>query len=1459
MKNINLPSWIRAEKQKVQIKHTKTVKPSQKVRTALMWLSLLVISATAKAQITTNAVSSPICAGTSVTISFTVFNAFSAGTTFRAQLSTPTGGFPFVPMVIGSKMITTGLSAGSTSTINCVIPGIASGTAYRIRVISVSPSVTGFPNTSNIVINPKPTVSLSSLSPSSICFGVSPFPYLLSGGTPSGGAYSGPMGVSGGSFSPPGQGTFPITYTFTDANGCTNSATNNIQVHPLPVVTIGTYANRCSYDPPVSLSGSPAGGYFQGNGVTNGTFDPAAVTPGTHTIIYRYTDANGCFASAQTDITVYAAPTVTLGTFNDICEDATPLVLSVGSPAGGTYYLNGNAITSFDPKAAGPGQHTITYKYTNANGCWSSAPSNITVLPGLASISGVPTSGGVCSDAMPIPLTGTPAGGIFSGTGLFNGNEFDPYMLPVGVTYTITYSYTFPNGCVSNPSEDITVFEAPVANFNYSDACQNATGQSSFINTSTISTGISSLTFDWNIDYLGITFQTQDVTYPYPAVAWTGPNYYDKYDVELMVTTVDGCISTMVLPVKIYQHPPAPALSAGTSMDGCFNGTYLEAVQPGGVMYKWYDGSGNFVGTGDTYVTPPLSGSTPIYYSVQSFSNNAGACSSTLAPVVISINNLQNPPAAPLTGLVNNLDKICPTGSTDMYYTHPGSNNPTAFSFQWYMDGVLIPGATGSPHTFSPGSGYSWPTSEDFTVTVKESGTGCRATSFPLTVEVLPAVVETLSPTDFTCPGQHYPYAGLVTNQTYDWYFDAPGPGPVIQVCDDCTRFQSFPSDAEGEYYYIATSPAGCMATSGIHTLEVLDEPMITYPGSPGPAVFTPGSSLLLTAATTPGFQVIKYTWYKNGDVLAACSQCSTRTVSSTGIYEVEVDYGCSTTFFSEPLEVRSNCTNSTYVTHSNTNFSSGTTLTSGSGVNGFTFDGTVTITGGSTLNISNTTVQITPCTEIIVEAGSTLNITNSSLLGCGQWAGIKVEAIGTKRGVVNITNGTITGAVIGIYSPNGGEIDATGTKFVNNVTHVAMFDYAGVNHGSVLTDNTFGYLWHTATSCSPQATFNKPTIAKMVYLEEVQGISLVDNGFSGHIQHKGTFSKTCLEMHDVSQINIYGNSFKGDLDYGLDIENSDNITIGGGSALTNNFSYGNINTGVSISETQFVTMTFNNFGNTSSRDLINGAIFKDVEALYTDYNTFNKMVIGMQYYMSYNYSSASLIQRNLFKHCTTGLVIAQQEHPRFTLSGNGPANYLLNLDLHCNKFHDNISGIIGSGVIPPQGDPVTESANDFDGNIEYDVVWDVNSGTPIFYQYNGVAAINANTANPIYTLNGFMTNGNVTTGTCTTRVCRGSWKTEPVTVVEEIPVVWSANVYPNPSGGELNVKFNAVAGEKYQITMFDMLGRTVMNETVTASDGENIFNFNNPSLKKGIYILHLNSAQHSAHFRVLMNTKDRD
>ncbi|MCR9174165.1 MAG: T9SS type A sorting domain-containing protein, partial [bacterium] len=99
---------------------------------------------------------------------------------------------------------------------------------------------------------------------------------------------------------------------------------------------------------------------------------------GTYTAIL--TNAAGCDSIVTLDLTVQGLPTVTLAlTTQEFCDSDADISLVGGSPAGGTYSGTGVSGGMFSPSTAGIGSHTITYSYTDANGCSATDTDVITV------------------------------------------------------------------------------------------------------------------------------------------------------------------------------------------------------------------------------------------------------------------------------------------------------------------------------------------------------------------------------------------------------------------------------------------------------------------------------------------------------------------------------------------------------------------------------------------------------------------------------------------------------------------------------------------------------------------------------------------------------------------------------------------------------------------------------------------------------------------------------------------------------------------------------------------------------------------------------------------------------------------------------------------------------------------------------------------------------------------------
>ncbi|MEM9836846.1 MAG: hypothetical protein AAF828_10110 [Bacteroidota bacterium] len=165
-----------------------------------------------------------------------------------------------------------------------------------------------------------------------------------------------------------------------DPELCTNTATDEVEVFPLPVVTFSTENSFCEDQGPLTLGGGlPEGGVYSGTGVTNNgngqdfTFDPSAVGPGLYPVTYTFVDqVTACSGTATVDLEVLALPELSFTAPDDLCIDAgIQEELGGGTPIGGTYSGpgvtdDGNGLTySFDPAVAGNGTQTITYSLTS--------------------------------------------------------------------------------------------------------------------------------------------------------------------------------------------------------------------------------------------------------------------------------------------------------------------------------------------------------------------------------------------------------------------------------------------------------------------------------------------------------------------------------------------------------------------------------------------------------------------------------------------------------------------------------------------------------------------------------------------------------------------------------------------------------------------------------------------------------------------------------------------------------------------------------------------------------------------------------------------------------------------------------------------------------------------------------------------------------------------------------------
>lgn len=410
---------------------------------------------------------------TSQLFTFTAYDVFTGCfgtdqvlvTVFGSPLDVNINAIPSAICQGASSVLTAISMGGSNNYMSYQWSSVPAGTYPAAQSITVSPSVTttyqvkvydGYnydSTTVTLVVNPLPALAITNL-PAGAC--VNGAPVSLSG-TPAGGIFSG-LGVSGATFYPniAGIGSHTITYSYTDGNGCFNTATASIQVYSLPSVNIAyTPSSICINASPLSLTGTPAGGTFSGPGIVGNTFDPSLAGLGTSTFTYTYTDANSCTNSINRNIHVNPLPMVSFsGLAASYCANS-PTVTLTGNPAGGTFGGPGVGAGTFSPVVAGVGTHNVTYTYNDANGCTNVATQPVTVHP-VPQVAFVGLLTEYCVNASPITLVGNLGGTNFSGSGV-TGNQFNPSVPGTGYT-TLTYTYTDPvTGCSNSITETVLI------------------------------------------------------------------------------------------------------------------------------------------------------------------------------------------------------------------------------------------------------------------------------------------------------------------------------------------------------------------------------------------------------------------------------------------------------------------------------------------------------------------------------------------------------------------------------------------------------------------------------------------------------------------------------------------------------------------------------------------------------------------------------------------------------------------------------------------------------------------------------------------------------------------------------------------------------------------------------------------------------------------------------------------
>lgn len=161
-----------------------------------------------------------------------------------------------------------------------------------------------------------------------------------------------------------------------DNNGCSDTAQVQIIVTPIPSVSAGSDFTACEMEQITLTADNPNGAAIAwDNGVVDG--QPFSA-PSVATSFVVTADLNSCIATDTVQVNINPAPEVQLLPLDDLCL-ADPAVTLTVTPTGGNLSGNGVVGNDFNPAVAGVGTHTVTYVYSDANGCEGTAFIDVTV------------------------------------------------------------------------------------------------------------------------------------------------------------------------------------------------------------------------------------------------------------------------------------------------------------------------------------------------------------------------------------------------------------------------------------------------------------------------------------------------------------------------------------------------------------------------------------------------------------------------------------------------------------------------------------------------------------------------------------------------------------------------------------------------------------------------------------------------------------------------------------------------------------------------------------------------------------------------------------------------------------------------------------------------------------------------------------------------------------------------
>ena len=568
------------------------------------------------------------------------------------------------------------------------------------------------------------------------------------------------------------SGFYTVEMVAISDKGCRDSITKTAQAFAVPTAGFST-SNVCDNESMSFTNNSNGGSSYRwdfGNSSGTSTANTPSYTygsSGNYNVTLVATNSNSCNDTFVKQVSVYSLPTASFSV-SDVCDGETA-TFSNNTTGGNTYSWSygdgaGSSLTAPTHKYATSGSYNVELIATSTNGCKDTTTNTL-------SVNANPTVKISADDECiydAVSMTNTTTGASSYAWNFGDGNTStatSPSNTYASAgTYNVVLTATSSKNCETKDSMSVEVYAAPNASFSSSIEC--AGDATDFTNTSSISAGTMSYTWDFG-DNSG-TSNNVSPSYTYGSAK--------TYTVELIATSNNGCKDTTTSS-SVVNALPTPSFSAsnvclGTNMSFTNSST-------GASSYAWTFGDGN----SSTATSPSNAYTSSGIYTVAMTAKSSAGCEASESK---SVTVYALPTASFTTGNECLGDAVSTTNLSS-----------GATSYAWTFGDGNSSSTSAPTHTYATANTYT------INLTATSSNNCTDQASRQVTIYSLPTAGFTAAA---VCQGTATSFNNTTSGgNTYEWNF-GDGGSSTLQ-----SPTRTYATDGRYDVILKATSIEGCI------------------------------------------------------------------------------------------------------------------------------------------------------------------------------------------------------------------------------------------------------------------------------------------------------------------------------------------------------------------------------------------------------------------------------------------------------------------------------------------------------------------------------------------------------------------------------------------------------------------------------------------------------------------------